>query len=81
MFSVKEKQFIAEQVEKLLLGLKHPEMPKERPVFKLRVEGAESWSWAEIAPNWMFNDANKPGVNPWNEVAREVIETTPRGKE
>ena len=58
MFSVKEKQFIAGQVEKLLLSLKHPEMPKERPVFMLRVEGKEDWSWAEIKPNWTFGIDN-----------------------
>jgi len=51
VFSVKEKRKIAEEIEKLLLNLDHPEMPKDKPVFKLRVDGKESWSWAEIEPN------------------------------
>jgi len=54
MFSVKEKQFISAQIEKLLLDLNHPEMPKEKPVFFLKVMGKEDWSWAEIKPNWKF---------------------------
>ena len=73
MFSIKEKQFIASQVEKLLLGLKHPEMPKEKPKFFLRVEGKEDWSWAEIKPNWTFGIDNPPEVNLFNEVARDVL--------
>lgn len=44
MFSVAEKQYLAAEIEKLLLGLRHPEMPKERPVFRLYVSGAESSS-------------------------------------
>ena len=72
MFSLSEKQFIAGKVEELLLSLHHPEMPTTRPVFKLRVEGAEGWSWAEIAPNWTF-EGKPPAVNHWNEVAREVL--------
>ena len=73
MFSVKEKRKIAEEIEKLLLNLDHPEMPKDKPVFKLRVDGKESWSWAEIEPNWKYDDANPPNTNPWNEVARETM--------
>ena len=60
MFSVKEKQFIASEIEKLLLKLDHPEMPKDKPVFYLRVEGKESWSWAEIKPNWTFGISTSP---------------------
>jgi len=73
VFSVKEKRKIAEEIEKLLLNLDHPEMPKDKPVFKLRVDGKESWSWAEIKPNWKYDDANSPNTNPWNEVARETM--------
>lgn len=54
MFSTKEKQHIASVIEKTLLKLKHSEMPTERPVFKLHVEGAEDWSWADIVPNWRY---------------------------
>ena len=74
MFSVNEKKMIAKTIEKLLLGLEHPEMPKEKPVFHLSVEGKEDWSWADIQPNWMFEDGEKKrGVNPFNEVARDVL--------
>ena len=64
---------IANVIEKCLLELKHPEMPKEKPNFKLHVDGKESWSWADIEPNWMFNDENPPNVNPFNENARDIL--------
>ncbi len=54
MFSAKEKQKIAEAVEKVLLSFNHPEMPKEKPDFKLHVNGKEDWSWADIEPNHKF---------------------------
>ncbi len=73
MFSMEEKKKIAEAVEKLLLELDHPEMPKEKPLFKLLVSGKEGWSYADIRPNWTFNEDHKPGVNPWNENAREIL--------
>ena len=73
MFSVKEKQWISGEVEKLLLSLKHPEMPVEKVEFTLNVKGKESWSWADISPNWLFGVDNPPAVNPWNEKAREVM--------
>jgi hypothetical protein len=41
MFSQKEKQHIAAEIEKLLLSLNHPEMPKDRPKFRLHVDGLE----------------------------------------
>ncbi len=71
MFSVAEKRKIAEEIEKLLLSLNHPEMPNEKPDFKIHIDGKESWSWADIEPNWKYDDANPPSVNLWNEVARE----------
>jgi len=67
MFSVKEKQFIASKIEKLLLSLDHPEMPKEKPTFHLTVLGKEAWSWAEIKPNYTFGIDNPPSINPFNE--------------
>ena len=72
MFSVAEKKKISEEIEKLLLSLNHPEMPKEKPSFRLHVDGKEAWSWADIKPNWKYSDTN-PRVNPWNEVAREKM--------
>lgn len=73
MFSVQEKRHIAQCLEIIILTLKHPEMPTEKPRFKLHIDGKESWSWADIEPNWTFDDKNKPGVNSWNEVARDVL--------
>jgi len=73
MFSVKEKQFIAKEIEKLLLSLKHPEMPNEKLIFTLRVEGEEDWSFAEIKPNWTFGIDNPPNVNLFNEQARDIL--------
>ena len=72
MFSVAQKQQIAAAVEKTLLGFNHPEMPKERPSFKLHVNGKESWSWADIEPNWTY-ESKKPGVNPFNEMVAEQM--------
>lgn len=72
MFSVKEKQEIAGKIEELLLSYDHPEMPKEKPVFRLTIYGKESWSWAVINPNWTFNEDNKPGINPFNEISKEL---------
>ena len=74
MFSMAQKQKIAAEVEKLLLSLNHPEMPKEKPSFTLDVHGKESWSWAIIEPNWEFNENNKPGINPHNEEVAKQME-------
>jgi hypothetical protein len=79
MFSVKEKQMIAQKIEELLLSLDHPEMDKEKPKFMLKVWGAEAWSWADIKPNWTF-EKEPPTVNLWNEVARDVMKSHPRGE-
>lgn len=70
MFSKQEKQHIAAEIEKLLLSLNHPEMPKQNPQFSLHVEGKESWSWADILPNHHYTGDNPPGVNPFNERPR-----------
>lgn len=67
MFSVKQKQLIAEQVQKILRKTNHPELPEGEIRFTLHVDGAESWSWAEIHNNGMYKD-KAPSVNPWNEA-------------
>ena len=72
MFSRKEKHMIASKLEDILLSLDHPEMPKERPSFKLHINGKEGWSWTDIEPNWTYED-KEPGVNLWNEVARKKL--------
>jgi len=75
MFSKAEKQVIAAGIEGLLLGLRHPEMPTEKPRFKLEVFGKASYSWADIVPNWTFAEEGSPeNPNPWNEKARDVLQ-------
>lgn len=79
MFSVAEKKYIAAELEKILLKLNHPEMPKEKPFFTLHVKGQESWSYADIIPNWTFGDDTSQfaHANPWNEVSRIVMKDKP----
>lgn len=43
------------------------------------MEGAEEWSWADIEPNWTFDDRT-PGINPWNEIARETLKKEVKSK-
>ena len=74
MFSMEQKKQIADAVEKLLLSFDHPEMPKDQVSFTLHVEGENSWSWADIKPNWTFNDLRQPSVNPHNERVAEDME-------
>lgn len=72
MFSVAEKRQIAEKLEEVLLSLNHPEMPTEKPKFRLHIDGKAAWSWADIEPNWVFDDGHKtPQINPFNERKRD----------
>lgn len=66
MFSKRQKMEISKAVEKVILSFNHPEMPKEKPSFKLHIDGRESWSWADIEPNWTYEN-KEPGINSWNE--------------
>ena len=72
MFSKSEKARIAAAVEKALLEIGHPEMPADRPQFKLHVDGKESWSWADIEPNWKY-EKDSAKTTAWNENAREIM--------
>lgn len=69
MFSAQEKQLLAKVVEDTIRGLNHPEMDNENIKFKLHIDGKESWSWADIHENSKAPN----GVNPWNEIARDVL--------
>lgn len=66
MFSVRQKQEIAEKVQNILREMKHPELPDSEIQFKLHVDGAESWSWADIQNNGVYKE-KAPSVNEWNE--------------
>lgn len=72
MFSIAEKQHIANVIEKTLMELDHPEMPKEKPDFKIHINGKESWSWADIEPNWKYDKDNPPSINPFNEISKQL---------
>jgi hypothetical protein len=65
MFSVRQKREIADAVQKILRATNHPELPKGEIQFNLHVEGAESWSWADIKNN---GTVHNPEVNSWNEM-------------
>lgn len=66
MFSTSQKREIADAVQKILRATDHPELPEHEIHFKLHVDGAEHWSWADIRNNEdvVYGDELK---NPWNE--------------
>ena len=64
MFSVRQKRMISGAVQEILRATNHPELPTGEISFRLHVDGAESWSWADIRNN---GAVESPGVNPWNE--------------
>jgi len=64
MFSVEQKRMIANEVQQILRSTNHPELPDSEISFRLHVDGAESWSWADIRNNLAVAE---PSVNPWNE--------------
>lgn len=66
MFSVEEKQKIAKEIESLLLSFDHPEMPHSRPYFEIHIDGKETWSWADIKPNWKVADKG-PAISSWHD--------------
>lgn len=65
MFSLNQKRIIADQVQRILRETNHPELPAGEIQFHLHVDGAESWSWADIRNN---GAVLTPGVNPHNEA-------------
>jgi hypothetical protein len=65
MFSIKQKREIAEAVQCILRDTNHPELPQGEIQFHLHVQGAESWSWADIKNN---GSVQNPTINPWNEL-------------
>lgn len=65
MFSVRQKREIADSVQKILRATGHPELPEGEISFRLVVDGAESWSWADIRNNGAVLN---PGMNPHNEA-------------
>jgi hypothetical protein len=78
VFSVREKRSIADLVQRVLRDTGHPEIPAGEIQFTLRVEGRESWSWAEIRNNGAVTN---PGINPHNEAQDRSAPTRPEGAE
>ena len=77
MFSVQQKRDISDAVQKILRATNHPELPEEGEIqFNLHVDGAESWSWADIRNN---GAVGTPGVNPHNELMASIPEEEGRG--
>jgi len=64
MFSIRQKREISDAVQRILRNTNHPELPDGEINFNLHVDGAESWSWADIKNN---GKVLEPTVNPWNE--------------
>ena len=65
MFSVRQKYEIADAVQKILRKTNHPELPDGEITFLLHIDGAESWSWADIRNN---GNVPNPGINLFNEL-------------
>jgi hypothetical protein len=65
MFSIAQKRYIANEVQRILRDTGHPELPTGEIQFHLHVHGAAAWSWADIRNNGAVTN---PGTNQWNEV-------------
>lgn len=66
MFSVAQKRQISKAVQEILRATGHPELPTGEIQFRLHVDGADVWSWADITNN---GATIVPSVNPHNERA------------
>ncbi len=76
MFSVQQKRDISDAVQKILRATAHPELPTSGEVsFSLHVDGAETWSFADIKNNGAVGD---PGLNPHNELMDSLPEEEAR---
>ena len=64
MFSIQQKRNISDKIQKILKETNHPELPEGEITFNIHINGAESWSWADIKNNTAVTN---PTINPWNE--------------
>jgi hypothetical protein len=55
MLSIREKNLVAAKVEQLLQSLNNPEIPADRPIFKLYIEG-QPFECTNIYPNWSIKE-------------------------
>lgn len=65
MFSVQQKREISNAVQKILRSTNHVELPNHEITFMLHVEGAETWSYADIRNNGSIEN---PSISFWNEL-------------
>ena len=68
MFSCNQKRKISAEIQTILRDTNHPELPTDEIKFKIHIDGAESWSWADIENN---GAVDKPGINLFNEMYPE----------
>jgi hypothetical protein len=61
---MQQKREIAEKIQQVLKETNHPELPEGEISFHIHVDGAESWSFADIQNN---GSVSNPGINPFNE--------------
>ena len=64
MFSTQQKREISDAIQKILKATNHPELPKGEISFSIHVDGAESWSWADILNNGAVPFPNRNVPNP-----------------
>ena len=64
MFSVQQKRDISEAIQNILRDTNHLELPEGEIKFLIHIDGAESWSWADIKNN---GSCINPSINPHNE--------------
>jgi hypothetical protein len=69
MFSIEEKRKISKAVEEAILEINNPEMPNYKPRFILHIFGNETDSWADIEPNWRYENP-EPVTSIWNDEAK-----------
>lgn len=70
MFSPDMKRMIAKKVQKILQDTCHDELPKGEINFLLHVDGAESWSWANIYNNEARGRNDTPAMLIGNTTVR-----------
>jgi len=63
---------ISTKIQQILRETNHPELPEGEIYFKIHVEGASGWSWADITNNAAVEN---PSVNIFNERQDKYKET------
>jgi len=72
MFSTKQKREISNAIQEILRSTNHPELPTHEIIFHLHVEGASSWSWADIKNTGAVPTKATESAVPWVWCEAEV---------